>query len=1623
MFKSKILIIPVLLLMVLLGINNANADFLRNKDGKSISSQPKEQQVNSGDRLLLRKYETVFDLQENTISNFDFYSTNYGILFFDVKNQKGGGHWPRGSQNQYLFAGGIWFGAQKNKPGKDSSERFKMVSITYNPNSGKGWYVPGRINLGGPGSTEYPDVDEVVNSDMLLYRTYFSSDFQVATGLPLNSADGANWPLWDASTNEEDTLQQKGYFGYYIPNNNVRNLEANKKGPAFISGEDIFATYKDTDLNYYEGGFARKATGYPLRLQIEQVIYSWGFGDYKDFIFVKYDITNYSNDTLRSCWLAPIMDVDIAREPATSFGAGNDKVRFYDSDTSLNLCVQWTMPDRFEGGNGFGYLGFDFLESPITCHDFERYPCRYDTTWTDSTHTIIARIDTGYCPREIITDSTSFLRKDKDYAADDNGGKYYKTHTQLGLKTFRNWNIADDKNTDEERYQFISEGVIDPFTDDAGDKRFMMATGPFHIRPHDTIRTVVALVFANTSKGAEADGTDEDMAELVRRDKFAQAVYDNYFLAPRPPDQANIINWTGQNNAVTIKWDSTSEVSSDANERGMAFLGYRIFRARRTDLDTFNISNISGDADYPLGRGPLGWKLVAQYFMQTPFEKSVLRGGTSDNDLAYPLIDRIFILGPNYKDVGIIDTNTIKIMRIGKGMQNDHFSVNVMRAARYTANPGSKFLPVINNIDTSLTYMPWGKYYLNSIKNDPTCYIDSVNKIYRLVPNGNKVDTVAGLTYTTPNAVYPQIFHDALFGYIKINPSLLKWNPLFYETKGVTRSGTVIQQLRNVENFQDGGIGPLKDTVQINKVTGLPDTLKIRTSVDSIYYWNTIVPSDKQGFYSIQVGFKRANVNDVTYDGAFITQLEDTMYQYVKRGWVQFVFPDFEQTEDVKQKVIVPYMGTLTNHRTFTDIGDLNNNGIIDTDLDPDRTEKLFNNVPYFYKVLAYDEGDYNQPTPTKINVGQVGNPNLAETNASAAPIGNKSDIEIIHIDSSLMGGLYNFNFYSVDQQRLQQNFAGHILELSFNPIWANSTFLLERFSAGDVVYDEVGLYRTQAILRDTTTNDTLFNSIILYEPQPCNFSIYGLFSEWAATYVGSRLVVDDSIAGTKNDFGTFYGSGEVTRTGRFTTGNFNQSNWCYSMIPNSLAYGTIGMSFDYTIEQFGGHFRPDSATLKGLYEPGVTANVPIKFYPLVYNRNPREMWKSVYTTQPVKINYSTWGFDEASYNNGPGEYKIEFLPGGVETVDLSYDNGATIKTFNIPYLNVKVTNMANFKRPSENGGDSLTVQYPSDIPFMELPIWQGKNVENYPAKNPDGSTLVFSTLVDSLYKFDFLEPTPMNRDRINNKVDNEFIGKFNLYSKAWVNFRNKPLIGKVDKYYALVNKPPFDQFMKNGKFTKSYSGLTQGRYYLTGVSQDGKDTVDFVNVFDISGVLFASDFINQGAYSPDDKGALGKKADYSVYTAQDFKAGDAVTVKTTGGALGLPMPGAKVFAKVTPSIPENQNYSDGMLDDILVVPNPYYISHAGEKSPYDSKIYFTKLPKQCTIEIYTVAGNLIKKINHDDMDIENDKASIEVWDLLSKNGQRIQSQSLVAVISTPDGAKTVKNFSVVVGGFRLISE
>jgi hypothetical protein len=100
-------------------------------------------------------------------------------------------------------------------------------------------------------------------------------------------------------------------------------------------------------------------------------------------------------------------------------------------------------------------------------------------------------------------------------------------------------------------------------------------------------------------------------------------------------------------------------------------------------------------------------------------------------------------------------------------------------------------------------------------------------------------------------------------------------------------------------------------------------------------------------------------------------------------------------------------------------------------------------------------------------------------------------------------------------------------------------------------------------------------------------------------------------------------------------------------------------------------------------------------------------------------------------------------------------------------------------------------------------------------------------------------------------------------------------------------------------------------------------------------------------------------------------------------------------------------------LSDIRIVPNPYIINPIGElgfpgTSDYD-KIAFYNIPGNCTINIYTELGELIKTIEH------TDGSGDEFWYSVTSSNQIVVSGIYIAVITDNNtGEKHIAKFAVI---------
>jgi len=103
-------------------------------------------------------------------------------------------------------------------------------------------------------------------------------------------------------------------------------------------------------------------------------------------------------------------------------------------------------------------------------------------------------------------------------------------------------------------------------------------------------------------------------------------------------------------------------------------------------------------------------------------------------------------------------------------------------------------------------------------------------------------------------------------------------------------------------------------------------------------------------------------------------------------------------------------------------------------------------------------------------------------------------------------------------------------------------------------------------------------------------------------------------------------------------------------------------------------------------------------------------------------------------------------------------------------------------------------------------------------------------------------------------------------------------------------------------------------------------------------------------------------------------------------------------------------------LSVVKVVPNPYLVRAAWDIDNDYQKIQFINLPTECTIKIYTIAGDLVNTIHHNvpyQTGFDGETRGTAYWNLMTKNNQKIATGIYIYHIDSPFG-ETVGRFAVI---------
>ncbi len=139
--------------------------------------------------------------------------------------------------------------------------------------------------------------------------------------------------------------------------------------------------------------------------------------------------------------------------------------------------------------------------------------------------------------------------------------------------------------------------------------------------------------------------------------------------------------------------------------------------------------------------------------------------------------------------------------------------------------------------------------------------------------------------------------------------------------------------------------------------------------------------------------------------------------------------------------------------------------------------------------------------------------------------------------------------------------------------------------------------------------------------------------------------------------------------------------------------------------------------------------------------------------------------------------------------------------------------------------------------------------------------------------------------------------------------------------------------------------------------------------------------------------------------------AGDIFQIKTTKQFIQ-----DDYFTFTTKSASIDGSVAEDELNKISVVPNPYITAASWERRNLNQtgrgerKINFINLPAECTIKIYTVAGDLVKELVKDYSPTDGSLS----WNLVSEDGMDVASGLYIYHVEAPNVGEYINKFALI---------
>jgi hypothetical protein len=390
--------------------------------------------------------------------------------------------------------------------------------------------------------------------DTLITVAEYSTEFEPGNMVAGGPNPSPNDPLFRIYKLYSDSMASN-------PNNDYLNWPVSQGAPvddsgfpAIIGNQMAWTVYNDANPVNHSNDAGSTA---PLGVEIQQSAFAFSREDaLGNIVFLKFKVLNKGGKTLQNMYLSLWSDPDL--------GGASDDLVGCDSNLSLGFCYNATNADS-KYGSSPPAVGFDFFQGPL------------DSTGNpDDTGRMWGQKYPGYVNQPM----SSF---NKYINGTDPSSKTHTYNYMQGLN--RNGTAYTYLN---DTLKFFNSG--DPVTrtgdldSDPADRRFMLTTGPFTLRPGDSTEVLAAII-----AGIACDRLTSIDA-LKYYDRFAQTAYELDFDLPAAP-AAPQVTVVQDDEIVGLSWNNLSET----NHGDFAFEGYTVLQSLSSSGPWSKIPNATWD--------------------------------------------------------------------------------------------------------------------------------------------------------------------------------------------------------------------------------------------------------------------------------------------------------------------------------------------------------------------------------------------------------------------------------------------------------------------------------------------------------------------------------------------------------------------------------------------------------------------------------------------------------------------------------------------------------------------------------------------------------------------------------------------------------------------------------------------------------------------------------------------------------------------------------------------------------------------------------------------------------------------------------------------------------------------